>query len=93
MEKVFKVFDGKVVYWDYYFWMDDFGSYVNIDWELMDMKVKFLKWNLKISMCCVIFEENGNLYNVQCVIVYVIVQNVVCCYGDFILIICVVNVF
>ena len=91
MEKVFKALDGKAAYWDYHPWSDDLGSHVNIDRELTDMKAKFLKWNPKTSMRCAIFEENGNLHNVQRAIVHATVQNVVRRHGDFILTTCAAN--
>lgn len=91
MEKVFKALDGKAAYWDYHPWTDDLGSHVNIDRELMDMKAKFLKWNPKTSMRCAIFEENGNLHNVQRAIVHATVLNVVRRHGDFILTTCAAN--
>jgi hypothetical protein len=55
------------------------------------MKAKFLKWNPKTSMRCAIFEENGNLHNVQRAIVHATVQNVVRRHGDFILTTCAAN--
>lgn len=91
MEKVFKALDGKAAYWDYHPWTDDLGSHVNIDRELTDMKAKFLKWNPKTSMRCAIFEENGNLHNVQRAIVHATVLNVVRRHGDFILTTCAAN--
>ena len=42
-------------------------------------------------MRCAIFEENGNLHNVQRAIVHATVQNVVRRHGDFILTTCAAN--
>ena len=91
MEKVFKALDGKAAYWDYHPWTDDLGSRENIDRELTDMKAKFLKWNPNTTMRCAIFEENGNLHNIQRAIVHATVQNVVRRHGDFILTTCAAN--
>lgn len=55
------------------------------------MKAKFLKWNPNTTMRCAIFEENGNLHNIQRAIVHATVQNVVRRHGDFILTTCAAN--
>lgn len=91
MEKVFKALDGKAEYWDYHPWADQLTSGEEVEKELRKMQKLFLKWNPNTTMKCAIFEENGNLHNIQRVLGHVTLQNAVRRMGDFVLTSCAAN--
>ncbi len=91
MEMVFKALNGKSPYWDYHPWADDANAGVNVEKELKRMQELFLKWDPNTQMKCAIFEENGNLHNMQRALGHVTLQNAVRRYGDFVLTSCAAN--
>ena len=91
MERVFKALDGKADYWDYHPWADQLSSGREVETELRRMKDLFHRWNPATNMKCAIFEENGNLHNMQRVLGHVTLQNAVRRMGDFVLTSCAAN--
>lgn len=91
MEMVFRALDGKAAYWDYHPWADDADSGENVEKELERMRALFLKWNPDTKMKCAIFEENGNLHNMQRALGHVTLQNAVRRHGDFVMTSCAAN--
>ncbi len=91
IEKVFRAMDGKADYWDYHPWADQPNAGKQVERELRQMKKLFLKWNPNTNMKCAIFEENGNLHNMQRVLGHVTLQNAVRRMGDFVLTSCAAN--
>lgn len=91
IEKVFHALNGKAAYWDYHPWADDANSGRNIDKELSRMKELFHKWDPSTEMKCAIFEENGNLHNMQRALGHATTLNAVRRHGDFLLTSCPAN--
>lgn len=91
MEMVFHALNGKSPYWDYHPWADDLDTGVNVDKELEKMQQLFLKWDPDTRMKCAIFEENGNLHNMQRALGHVTLQNAVRRHGDFVFTSCAAN--
>ncbi|MFV0419796.1 MAG: family 16 glycoside hydrolase [Dysgonomonas sp.] len=91
VEKVFRALDGKADYWDYHPWADKLTNGMEVERELKRMQELFLKWNPNTTMKCAIFEENGNLHNMQRVLGHVTVRNAVRRMGDFVLTSCAAN--
>ena len=91
IEKVFRAVDGKADYWDYHPWADKLTNGMEVERELKRMQELFLKWNPNTTMKCAIFEENGNLHNMQRVLGHVTVRNAVRRMGDFVLTSCAAN--
>lgn len=91
VEKVFRALDGKADYWDYHPWADKLTNGMEVERELRKMQELFLKWNPNTTMKCAIFEENGNLHNMQRVLGHVTIRNAVRRMGDFVLTSCAAN--
>jgi alpha-L-arabinofuranosidase len=89
--RVFKALDGKADFWDYHPWTDELTAGKTIETELRQMQEKFKEWNPNTNMKCVIFEENGNLHNVQRALAHATVLNTVRRLGDFVLTSCAAN--
>ncbi|MCD8269990.1 MAG: DUF1080 domain-containing protein [Parabacteroides sp.] len=91
MEMVFKALNGKSFYWDYHPWADELSTGENVEKELKQMQQLFLKWDPNTRMKCAIFEENGNLHNMQRALGHVTLQNAVRRNGDFVFTSCAAN--
>ncbi len=91
IEKVFKALDGKAAYWDYHPWAENPACGRYVERELKHMRELFLKWNPNTTMKCAIFEENGNIHNMQRALAHVSLQNAVRKMGDFVLTSCAAN--
>lgn len=91
MEMVFKALNGKASHWDYHPWADEANAGVDVEKELKKMQALFLKWDPNTRMKCAIFEENGNLHNMQRALGHVTLQNAVRRCGDFVLTSCAAN--
>ncbi|RHJ81876.1 family 16 glycoside hydrolase [Parabacteroides sp. AM08-6] len=91
METVFKALNGKAAYWDYHPWADDTNSGLLVEKELKKMQALFQQWNPDTQMKCAIFEENGNLHNMQRALGHVTLQNAVRRCGNFVLTSCAAN--
>ena len=91
MERVFKALDGKAAYWDLHTDADSAQSGLTVDKRLTKMQALFLKWNPNTDMKCTIFEENGNLHNLQRALGHATTLNATRRHGDFLLTSCAAN--
>ncbi|MDR0811902.1 MAG: T9SS type A sorting domain-containing protein, partial [Paludibacter sp.] len=91
MKRVFDALNGKADYWDYHPWTDELNSAQAIATEITQMKTLFKQWDVNTTMKCAIFEENGNLHNVQRAVAHASILNTVRRLGDFVLTSCVAN--
>jgi alpha-L-arabinofuranosidase len=91
METVFKGINGKASYWDYHPWADDATSGTTIDIDLTTMQSYFLNWDPNTTLKCAIFEENGNLHNMQRALGHATILNAVRRHSDFLLTSCPAN--
>jgi alpha-L-arabinofuranosidase len=91
MKTVFNRLDGKASYWDYHLWADDLTVGTTTDKDLTDMQNYFLTWDPNTKMKCAIFEENGNLHNMQRALGHATVLNAVRRHSDFVLTSCQAN--
>ena len=91
VERVFRALDGKASYWDYHPWADGLDSGEKVFAGLKEMRDCFRRWNPDTWMKCAIFEENGNLHNMQRALGHVALQNAVRRMGDFVLTSCAAN--
>jgi len=91
MKIVFDSLNGKASYMDYHPWADDAIAGTNVDKELTDMQNYFLTWDPKTTMKCALFEENGNLHNMQRALGHATILNAVRRHGDFLLTSCPAN--
>jgi alpha-L-arabinofuranosidase len=91
MKIVFDSLNGKAAYWDYHAWADDAFAGTNIDKDLTNMQNYFLTWDPNTTMKCTIFEENGNLHNVQRALGHATTLNAVRRHCDFVLTSCPAN--
>ena len=91
MKVIFDRLNGKAAYWDYHNWADDAFAGTNVDKDLTDMKNYFLSWNPATTMKCAIFEENGNLHNMQRALGHATTLNAVLRHSDFVLTSCQAN--
>ena len=91
MKMVFDALNGKAEYWDYHPWTEDPNVGRHVQSELEDMKAKFLQWDPNTNMKCALFEENGNIHNMQRALAHATVQNAARRMGDFMLSTCAAN--
>jgi len=91
MKVIFDRLNGKADYWDYHNWADDTFAGTNVDKDLTDMQRYFLSWNPASKMKCAIFEENGNLHNMQRALGHATTLNAVLRHSDFVLTSCQAN--
>lgn len=91
MKMVFDSLNGKASYMDFHPWADDATSGTSIDKELTDMQNYFLTWDPQTTMKCVIFEENGNLHNMQRALGHATTLNAVRKHSDFVFTSCPAN--
>lgn len=91
MERIFHALDGKAAYWDLHVWADDPASGKKVDSLLGQMQSLFLRWNPQTNMKCAIFEENGNMHNLQRALGHASVLNAVRRHADFVLTSCAAN--
>ena len=91
MKVIFDRLNGKAAYWDYHCWADDTFAGTNVDKDLTNMKNYFLGWDPTTTMKCTIFEENGNLHNMQRALGHATTLNAVLRHSDFVLTSCQAN--
>jgi alpha-L-arabinofuranosidase len=92
MEMVFRAINGKATLWDYHPWADDpLTTGRDVARDLARMQELFLQWDPDTRMKCAIFEENGNLHNMQRALGHVVLQNAVRRHGDFVFTSCAAN--
>ncbi len=91
MQTVFTALNGKAAYWDFHPWTDEANSGRQIESDLKQMQKLFLQWDPNTTMKCAIFEENGNLHNMQRALGHATTLNAVRRMGDFVLTSCAAN--
>ena len=91
MEMVFRALDGNCAYWDYHPGVDNWKGARNVLPTLQQMQQLFLQWNPRTKMKCAIFEENGNIHNIQRMLGHEITMNAVRKMGNFVLTSCQAN--
>jgi len=91
MKMIFDRLNGKADYLDYHLWADDAFAGTNVDKDLKDMQNYFLTWDPNTTMKCAIFEENGNLHNMQRALGHATTLNAVRRHSDFVLTSCAAN--
>lgn len=92
VEMVFRALNGKATLWDYHPWADNhLTTGKEVSRELARMQELFLEWDPDTKMRCAIFEENGNLHNMQRALGHVVLQNAVRRHGDFVFTSCAAN--
>ena len=91
MATVFKALEGMATYWDLHVWADDARSGTRVDKDLAQMQSLFQQWVPGTKTKVVIFEENGNLHNMQRALGHATVLNATRRHGDFVLVSCPAN--
>lgn len=91
MAKVFRGVNGKAAYWDFHPGADNANAGTDTDKELSKMRTLFHEWDPATTMKCVIFEENGNLHNMQRALGHATTLNAVRRHGDFVFASCPAN--
>jgi len=91
MKVIFDRLNGKAAYWDYHCWADDAFAGTNVNTDLTNMQRYFLSWDPATTMKCTIFEENGNLHNLQRALGHATTLNAVLRHSDFVLTSCQAN--
>jgi len=91
VEHIFKALDGKASYWDLHTEADSAQSGSKVDKDLAEMQALFLKWDPGTKMKCTIFEENGDLHNLQRALGHATTLNATRRHGDFLLTSCAAN--
>jgi len=88
------VFDGvksQAAAWDLHVWSDDARSGVDVDRQIAQMQSLFHTWDPGSALKAVIFEENGNLHNMQRALGHATSLNAAMRHGDFVLADCPAN--
>lgn len=91
VKNTFLKLDGKAAYWDYHPWADPENAGLAIDSALTLMKQKIHEWNPKTTLKCAIFEENGDLHNMQRALGHATTLNAVRRHSEFLLTSCPAN--
>jgi alpha-L-arabinofuranosidase len=88
---VFRALNGKAAYWDFHPWADAADAGKQTEQDLIEMERLFKQWDPNTSMKCAIFEENGNLHNLQRALGHATTLNATRRRGDFLLTSCAAN--
>jgi alpha-L-arabinofuranosidase len=91
IRNVFFALNGKAAYWDFHPWTDDANAGAQVEQDLIEMETRFKQWDPNTSMKCAIFEENGNLHNLQRALGHASTLNATRRRGDFLLTSCAAN--
>ncbi|MDR1436843.1 MAG: DUF1080 domain-containing protein [Candidatus Symbiothrix sp.] len=91
MKNVFLALNGKAAYWDFHPWTDDAAVGKQVEQDLIEMENLFREWDPNTAMKCAIFEENGNLHNLQRALGHATTLNATRRRGDFLLTSCAAN--
>jgi alpha-L-arabinofuranosidase len=65
MRSVFNAVNGLASAWDLHVWSDSAKSGLDIDRQITQMRDLFKSWDPNTGLKAVVFEENGNLHNLQ----------------------------
>lgn len=91
MKLVFDAVDDIATAWDFHFWSDDANAGAAIDKDLARAESLFKSWNPKTNLKVVIFEENGNLHNLQRALGHATTLNAARRHGNFVIADCAAN--
>ncbi len=91
MKTVFDAVDGDGAAWDLHVDSDGARAGTGIDRQITQMQALFHQWNSKTTLRAVIFEENGNLHNMQRALGHATTLNTTRRHGDFVLVDCPAN--
>lgn len=84
MKRVFDAVDGDGAAWDLHVDSDGARSGTVVDRQLTQMQALFRQWNPASTLQAVIFEENGNLHNLQRALGHATTLNAARRHGDFV---------
>lgn len=91
MKTVFQAVDGAGAAWDLHVDSDGARAGTEVDRRLTQMQALFHRWNPDTTLQAVIFEENGNLHNMQRALGHATTLNATRRHGDFVLVDCPAN--
>jgi alpha-L-arabinofuranosidase len=91
MRTVFDAVDGEAAAWDLHVDSDGARAGTVVDRQLTQMQALFQQWNPHTTLKAVIFEENGNLHNMQRALGHATTLNAARRHGDFVLADCPAN--
>jgi len=91
MKTVFNAVNGEAAAWDLHVNSDDARAGEGIDQQITQMQTMFKQWDQHSVLKAVIFEENGNLHNMQRALGHASTLNATLRHGDFILADCPAN--
>jgi alpha-L-arabinofuranosidase len=91
MKTVFEAVDGAGAAWDLHVDSDGARAGNIVDRQLTQMQALFRQWNPSTTLQAVIFEENGNLHNMQRALGHATTLNAARRHGDFVLVDCPAN--
>jgi alpha-L-arabinofuranosidase len=91
MKTVFDAVDGAGAAWDLHVDSDDANAGVTVDRRIAQMQALFHRWNPGTTLKAVVFEENGNLHNLQRALGHATTLNATRRHGDFVLVDCPAN--
>ncbi|MEO7717366.1 MAG: family 16 glycoside hydrolase [Capsulimonas sp.] len=91
MERVFQGITGEAAAWDLHVWSDSADAGRDVDRDISQMQSLFQKWDPQAATKIVIFEENGNLHNMQRALGHATTLAAMQKHGDFVLAACPAN--
>jgi len=91
MKTVFQAVDGEGAAWDLHVDSDSARAGTVVDRQITQMQDLFHRWNPRTTLQAVIFEENGNLHNLQRALGHATTLNATRRHGDFVLVDCPAN--
>jgi alpha-L-arabinofuranosidase len=91
MRTVFDAVDGVGAAWDLHVDSDGARAGSTVDRQLTQMHTLFQQWNPATTLKAVVFEENGNLHNMQRALGHATTLNATRRHGDFVLVDCPAN--
>ncbi|MCW3100444.1 MAG: hypothetical protein JWL77_6062 [Chthonomonadaceae bacterium] len=91
MKTVFQAVDGEGAAWDLHVDSDGARAGTEVDRRLTQMQALFHQWNPNTTLKAVVFEENGNLHNMQRALGHATTLNATRRHGDFVLVDCPAN--
>ncbi|BDI32792.1 alpha-L-arabinofuranosidase [Capsulimonas corticalis] len=91
MKRVFRAVNGEAAAWDLHVWSDSADAGRGIDRDLTQVQSLFWQWGPQSKMKAVIFEENGNLHNLQRALGHATTLAAATRHGDFVIADCPAN--
>jgi alpha-L-arabinofuranosidase len=91
MKLVFDSLNNKAAFWDYHPGADEADAGLKTDKEISEMAKLFHEWNPNTKLKIAIFEENGNLHNLQRALGHATILNAVRRHSEILLTSCPAN--